>query len=544
MWKKIKNIFGNKENQVEQPQVSPSLENVLSLNKTEECELEDKKEVSISIDLNLQSQIEDGVIEDRPFYLPPSDILGERDYLLTDEEALKPTIERVKWVLENHGISTEQIEMTMGPRYSMLELGLTPADVRKLMRNEKEILQSLGEKGFRVVNPLPNKLAIGLEVPNKDYSSITLSNLIATKDFENNFAKLPFAIGVDSLNHTIVKDLENHPYLLIAGKGQQGKTSILRQLISSLLMKDYPEEFKLIVVSSHSNEFISLDSLPDDYFAVDDSYRVKITSSQNQFEDLLSSLEREIEKRELRLREANKRNIKEYNQAIKEGKLDYKRGHHYLPAIIFIIDEIQDFLSDKKIKEKFLKLLETSGKYGIITIITTKYTDRDSLTPDIRNQFQDKILFNINLSNESRLLANNDLATNLLPEGDVLVLTDNKIERCQTPLCETLDLNPITEYIKTFRWEGNPYFLPDRFSTGSDWTTERDPLFEEVARLVVQTNSASTSSIQRRFRIGYNRAGSIMDQLEAAGIVGPAQGGKPRVILVDNENLEKLLSSK
>lgn len=190
MWKKIKKIFGNKENQVEQPQVSPSLENVLSLNKTEECELEDKKEESISIDLNLQSQIEDGVVEERPFYLPASDILGEGDYLLPDEEKMKPVIERVKWVLENHGISTEKIEIIIGPRCSMLELGLTPADVRKLMRNEKEILQSLGDKGFRIVNPLPDKLAIGLEVPNKEYYSLTLGNLFATKDFENNFAKL------------------------------------------------------------------------------------------------------------------------------------------------------------------------------------------------------------------------------------------------------------------------------------------------------------------------------------------------------------------
>lgn len=371
-----------------------------------------------------------------------------------------------------------------------------------------------------------------------DAGSETLVRLGFIKNF------LGLILGIMGFDSSMTDNIQLSINSLLAGKGQQGKISILRQLIASLLMKDYPEEFKLVVVSYQSNEFLSLDSLPDDYFAVDDSYRVKITSHQNQFDDLLSSLEREIEKRELRLREANKRNIKEYNRTIKEGKLDYKRGHHYLSGIVLIIDEIHDFLSDKKVKEKFLKLIEKSGNYGIVTIIAMKYIDRDTVTPDIRNQFQDKILFNINLSKENRLLANNDLATHLLPEGEVILLTDNKIERCQTPMCETSDLNPIIDHINIFRLEGNPYFLPDRFSIVSDWTTDRDPFFEKVARLVVQTNSASTSSIQRRFRIGDNGAGSIMDQLEAAGIVGPAQGGKPRAILVDNENLEKLLSSK
>lgn len=482
------------------------------------------------------------------FSLPNTGILIERGPSTPDTDSFKQTAERVEWVLNGYGVDGKVINIISGPRCSLYEIQVEPKKLSKLTRNEKDILIALGSRGCRVINPLPNKLAIGIEIPNPiEENNIMPGDLFNSKEFNMSNMKLPIAIGIDSTSNVVFEDLAKLGNMLICGGLEQGKTTLIYQIIASLLFKVSPDDLKFVIAHSNQLELRELNNLPRAYFARATDVRDLITDRPDLYHTFVCLTE-EMEQRTKLLQLAGARSIEEYNNLFVNRTLTPADGHHYLPRLVCIVDEIQPFFNGKEWDDILSPMFEKTKGVGVHFIFTTRYTSADSLTPLIRSYLSNKICFRINLPNESRLATGKTDATNLLDKGDVLVVKDGGVVRCQISNFETKHFKVIVNELGQRDINGYEYILPEQelFETIEPTilpTFDKDPLFDEVARLIVTSNTASTSSLQRRYSIGYNRAGLIMDQLEAAGIVGPAHGGKPRAVLVDPIILESILNA-
>lgn len=482
------------------------------------------------------------------YKLPETNILIKHGLSIPDYDSLNPTAERLEWVLSGYGVDGKIINIAPGPRSSLYEIQVEPKKLAKLVRNEKDILLALGCRGCRIINPLPNKLSIGVEIPNPvENDNIMPGDIFNSKEFNMSNQTLPIAIGIDSSSRIICEDLAELGNLLICGGLEQGKTTLLYQIIASLLFKVSPEDLKFIIAHSNQLELHELNDLPKGYFAHTNDVEGLITERPNLYQTLVCLTE-EMEQRAKLLQLARVKSIEEYNHLYVNRTLNPADGHHYLPRLICIVDEIQPFFNGKEWDDTLSPMFEKTKGVGVHFIFTTRYTSADSLTPLIRSYLPNKICLRINLPNESRLAIGKTDATNLLDKGDVLVVKNNVVARCQTSNFETSDFEIIVDDINQRAFTGSEYILPENesFSTLESTTLpifDKDPLFDEVARFVVTSYTASTSSLQRRYNIGYNRAGLIMDQLEAAGIVGPSNGGKPREVLVDTITLDSILNA-
>lgn len=481
--------------------------------------------------------------------LPSIDILPKTFLKLPDKSSLAAVADRVSWILSGFGINPLNIDIFPGPRYSLYEIEIDPKKLPKLSRNEKDIIIALGGKGCRIVNPIHNKLAIGIEIPNPfDLEAISLYDLFSSNEYKLSKASLPIALGMDASGVVLVKDLAGLNNLLICGGLQQGKTSLVNQIIASLLMRVRADDLKFVIANSNELELQNFESIPENYLA-NDGESDCIISDRPKLYKAFRSLTAEMEMRNGLFSAAGVKSIDDYNSLFVSGRLNPQNGHHYLPHIVCIVDEIQPFLDGKSWDDTLSPMFELTKNTGVHFIFTTRYTSVNTLTPLIRTYFPIRVSFCIGLPNESRLILDSNGATNLLNVGDLLISGNGHIERCQSAKCEFEDIKPIFDF-HGHKAVGTHYILPEK----KDWWEEqiesynqpiiaKDPLFDEVARMIVGSGQSSTSYIQRVFCLGYNRAGKIMDQLESAGIVGPSQGGKPRPVLVDLVALESILNS-
>lgn len=481
------------------------------------------------------------------YTLPDIQLFPCNGILRPDTNDLKHISERLEWVLNGYGIGCNVINITSGPRCSLYEVQVEPRKLSQLARKEKDILTALGNSGCRIINPLPNKLTIGVEIPHQiDEVNIAPGDIFNSTNYYNSDMVLPIAIGIDSENNVVCEDLTKLGHLLICGGWDQGKTTLIYQIIASLLFKVSPDNLKFIIAHSNQLELQELTKLPKDFFAHIDDADVLI-SERTDLHRIFLCLMSEMDPRSKLLQLAGVRSIEEYNTLYVNRSLNPAVGHHYLPRIVCIVDEIQPFFNGKEWDDTLSPMFEMTKGVGIHFIFTTRYTSANSLTPLIRRYMPNKICFKINLSNESRLAIGSTDAVNLLDKGDILLVKSDKIIRCQTSDFKAGHLMKLINEITFKPLIGDDYILPEIESFGeADQTVQPvsdiDPLFEDVARNVVASGSASTSSIQRRYAIGYSRAGKIIDQLEAFGIISPAIDGKPRKVLVDTATLESILN--
>ncbi|MDE6496109.1 MAG: DNA translocase FtsK, partial [Duncaniella sp.] len=425
--------------------------------------------------------------------------------------------------------------------------------IAKIKRLEDDIALSLAALGIRIIAPIPGKGTIGIEVPNKDPQTVSMRSVIASRRFQEkkNEMGLPMAMGCTISNDVFIADLCKMPHLLVAGATGMGKSVGLNTIIASLLYTKHPAELKFVLVDPKMVEFSLYARLENHYLAKLPDEEDAIITDPSKVVATLNSLCVEMDNRYALLRDAACRNLKEYNDKFVHRHLNPEKGHRFMPYIVVIVDEFADLImtAGKEVEMPIARLAQKARAVGMHVILATQRPSTNVITGIIKANFPGRIAFRVFQMVDSRTILDRPGANQLIGRGDMLFSNNGKIDRVQCAFIDTDEVEAICEAIGKQPGYGHAYELPEYVpeSDGSASVgnlTDRDPLFDEAARLVVSTDTASTSSLQRRYSIGYNRAGKIMDQMEAAGIVGPSQGGKPRQVLVDPMTLEHILSNQ
>lgn len=463
---------------------------------------------------------------------------------------------KIQKTLLDFKIPITRIEATVGPTVTLYEI--KPEDGIKIssIRNRvDDIALGVAAIGVRIIAPIPGKGTVGIEVANKDPQTVSMQTVIKSKKFQETKYNLPIALGSTISNEVYMADLTKMPHLLVAGATGQGKSVGLNAIITSLLYCKSPSQLKLVMIDPKQVEFSIYNKIKNHYMAVIpedmDSEEPVITDMQK-VEATLNSLCIEMDNRYTLLKNAHARNIEEYNAKIKEGKLNPLDGHKFLPYIVIVVDEFADLImvAGKNVEMPIARLAQKARAVGMHVIIATQRPTTNVITGIIKANFPARISFKVSSGVDSKTILDTSGAQHLIGRGDMLIFNNSEMVRVQCAYIDTDEVEAICDYVEKQPYAPGPYELPEPQigsneegggSTGP--VGERDPLFEEVARRVVNSNTASTSSLQRLYSIGYNRAGKIMDQLEAVGIVGASQGGKPRAVLVDAVTLESILES-
>lgn len=487
------------------------------------------------------------------YRMPPLDLLLDRPRKsnsvdLAEQEENK---ERITKTLNDYGIQIVKIEATVGPTITLYEI--VPAEgvrIARIKRLEDDIALSLAALGIRIIAPIPGKGTIGIEVPNKDPQTVSIRSILGSRAFQECKYPLPMALGATISNEVYIADLTKMPHLLVAGATGQGKSVGLNTIIASLLYKRHPSELKFVLVDPKMVEFSLYARLEKHYLAKLPDAEEPVVTDANKVVDTLNSLCIEMDSRYDLLRKADCRNITEYNGKFIKRMLNPEKGHRYMPYIVMIVDEFADLImmAGKAVELPIARIAQKARAVGMHLIIATQRPSTNVITGIIKANFPGRIGFRVSQMVDSRTILDAPGANQLIGRGDMLITTGGSMERVQCAFIDTEEVEAICHHIDDQIGFPTAYILPDPpteagESGSSASLSERDSLFEEIARLVVQGNTASTSNIQRKYSIGYNRAGKIMDQLEAAGIVGPASGGKPRNVLVDPTQLEMILES-
>lgn len=462
---------------------------------------------------------------------------------------------RIVDLLRSFGIEISLIKATIGPRITLYEITLAPGLHYKAMRGlEDDLALALSTQGVRIMAPIPGKGTIGIEVPNATTSIVSIRSILDSKVFQESIMELPCAIGKTITNEVFMFDLAKAPHILIGGSTGQGKSVALHTIITSLLYKKHPAELKFILMdprgvemglyNSISNNYLA--ALPDEPAIVSDSYQAAKT---------LESLCTLMNVRYDLLREVGARNIKEYNRKFIDRRIPPRGGHGYMPYIIVIIDSYSAFTmsNGQRIEQSLTELTKFSRPIGIHVIISEKRPSSDILSSEIKSYIPTRISFRVPEKTDSQIILDCEGAEQLIGKGDMLYMNGGTPIRVQCAFVDTPELERISDFISEQQSYRFPFELPDSYSY-NDYSesyeeidvdmTNLDPLFEDAARLIVLRQEGSTSLIQRKFAIGYNRAGRLMDQLEKAGVVGAAMGSKPREVLIQDEvSLENLLFS-
>ena len=470
---------------------------------------------------------------------------------------------RIVETLGQYGIGIKTITAHVGPTVTLFEI--VPEDgvrISKIRNLEDDIALSLAALGIRIIAPMPGRGTIGIEVPNHDPQIVSIREAIASRAFQDSKAALPMVLGCTVTNDVFVADLTKMPHLLVAGATGQGKSVGLNTIIASLLYKKGPSELKFVLIDPKKVEFSLYASLEKYFFAKIEGEEKSIITDTAKVVQTLNSLVQEMENRYLVLEEVGERKLEDYNRRWKKElrhKMDESgKFYKYMPYIVVIVDEFSDLImtAGKEVETPIVRIAQKARAVGIHMIIATQRPSSNVITGLIKANFPGRIAFRVMQMVDSRIILDRPGAQQLIGRGDMLFSANGEITRLQCPLIDTPEIVNICYFIKeqedadTEVSHEQPYILPDyegdtSGGDGGDYSgggslSDRDPLFEEIARLVVTSDTASTSSLQRRYNIGYNRAGRIMDQLEAAGIVGPASGGKPRKVLMDPMDLDQL----
>jgi len=488
----------------------------------------------------------------RDYKFPTLDMLndygGKKSEI--DEEELNANKNKIVETLGNYGIAIDKIKATIGPTVTLYEI-VPAAGIRisKIKNLEDDIALSLAALGIRIIAPIPGKGTIGIEVPNSKPETVSMRSVLSSEKFQNTKYALPCAIGKTISNETYVFDLAKMPHILMAGATGQGKSVGLNAIIASLLYCKHPSELKFVMVDPKKVELTLYNRIERHYLAKLPDSEDAIITDVKKVVRTLNSLCIEMDQRYDLLKSAECRNIIEYNEKFKARKLLPTEGHRFLPYIVLIVDEFADLImtAGREVEAPIARIAQLARAVGIHLIIATQRPSVNIITGSIKANFPARIAFRVISQVDSKTILDQSGANQLIGRGDMLLSTGNDLVRLQCAFIDTPEVEAVTEFIGNQRGYAEPFLLPEvpeDDGEGADIEDdgERDSLFEEAARIVVQTQQGSTSMIQRKLKLGYNRAGRIIDQLEAAGIVGPFSGSKSREVKVTSEAaLEQIL---
>lgn len=478
------------------------------------------------------------------FKFPGLDLLNSYDEgVKVDREELEANKQKIVDTLDHYNISIIKIKATIGPTVTLYEIVPAPGvRIAKIRNLEDDIALSLSAMGIRIIAPIPGKGTVGIEVPNKNPSIVSMRSILESERFQHSKMELPLGLGKTIANESYVVDLAKMPHILMAGATGQGKSVGLNAIIASLLYKKHPSELKFVMVDPKKVELTLYSRIERHYLAkLPDSEEAIITDTRKVVRTL-NSLGIEMDNRYELLKGAQVRNIREYNLKFKARKLNPNHGHRFLPYIVLVVDEFADLImtAGKEVEGPITRLAQLARAVGIHLIIATQRPSVNIITGTIKANFPARIAYRVISKIDSRTILDTSGADQLVGRGDMLMSTGSDLIRLQCAFIDTDELEKITDYIGQQRAYPDALHLPEYYdeeteAPGSIDLDDRDELFEDAARIIVQTQQGSTSLLQRKLKLGYNRAGRIIDQLEAAGIVGPFEGSKAREVRVANE---------
>ena len=487
------------------------------------------------------------------YKFPPLDLLREYEAskVQVTQEELNLNKDRIVATLVNFKIGIQSIKATIGPTVTLYEIvpeaGIKISRIKNL---EDDIALSLAALGIRIIAPIPGRGTIGIEVPNKNREMVSIRSVLSTERFQKSDMELPVVLGKTISNEVFIVDLTKMPHLLVAGATGQGKSVGLNVLLTSLLYKRHPSQLKFVLVDPKKVEMSLFSKIERHYLAKLPNSEEAIITDTRKVVHTLNSLCIEMENRYEMLKDAGAKNTKEYNAKFVSRKLNPKEGHRFLPYIVLVVDELADLMmtAGKEVETPIARLAQLARAIGIHLVVATQRPSVNVITGVIKANFPARLSFRVISKVDSRTILDTGGADQLVGMGDMLLSNGSDIMRLQCPFIDTPEIDKVVDYISNQRGYDSAYLLPefegdDEGGAASVDLAERDSLFEEAARLIVAHQQGSTSLIQRKLKLGYNRAGRLIDQLEAAGIVGPFEGSKAREVLVRDElSLEQLLN--
>ena len=534
------------------PKVAPLKEDDFVIEKVAEEEV---------VEENLASRLVqdfgefDPTLELSRYQFPPIDLLKEYSSggITINQAELEENKNKIVDTLKNYSIGISQIKATVGPTVTLYEI-VPEAGIRisKIKNLEDDIALSLAALGIRIIAPIPGKGTIGIEVPNNNPTMVSMKSVIASPKFQSAEMELPIALGKTISNETFVVDLAKMPHLLMAGATGQGKSVGLNAVLTSLLYKKHPAEVKFVLVDPKKVELTLFNKIERHYLAKLPDGGDAIITDNTKVINTLNSLCIEMDNRYSLLKDAMVRNIKEYNEKFKHRKLNPENGHRYLPYIVLVVDEFADLImtAGKEVETPIARLAQLARAIGIHLIIATQRPSVNVITGMIKANFPARIAFRVTSKIDSRTILDSGGADQLIGRGDMLYTQGNEIVRVQCAFVDTPEVEKVCDFIGAQKAYPEAYLLPEYVGEESGIKldvdiSERDSLFRDAAEVIVTAQQGSASLIQRKLKLGYNRAGRLIDQLEAAGIVGPFEGSKARSVLVpDLVSLEHFLNNE
>ncbi|MCB6971927.1 MULTISPECIES: FtsK/SpoIIIE family DNA translocase [Butyricimonas] len=550
-------------NQVELPLNDENREDIRQDTETITPPATDDIELTVMAD-KLEEQLTKNLMPDTEYdptldlsnyQYPPLDLLEEyaSNASKVTAEELEENKNTIVETLRQYKIEITKIKATIGPTVTLYEIVPAPGiKISKIKNLEDDIALSLAALGIRIIAPIPGAGTIGIEVPNQKPEIVSMRGVIASKKFQESKYALPVALGRTISNEPYTFDLAKMPHLLVAGATGQGKSVGLNAIITSLLYKKHPSQLKFVMVDPKKVELSIYSVIEKHFLAKLPDAEEAIITDNDKVVATLNSLCIEMDSRYDLLKLAHVRNIKEYNEKFVKRQLNPNNGHRYLPYIVVVVDEFADLImtAGKEVEQPIARIAQLARAVGIHMIIATQRPSTNIITGVIKANFPARVAFKVASMIDSRTILDSPGANQLIGRGDMLISKDSEMVRVQCAFVDTPEVDAVTKFIADQQGYPEAYMLPEYVSDTENGVNSdvdlgmKDPLFEEAARLVVNTQQGSTSSIQRRFSIGYNRAGRIIDQLEAAGIVGPFEGSKARQVLIPDEySLEHILKT-
>lgn len=536
----------------------------LDVEKPLETKKDSKPEPAFTIEEPTETEeLAEKLVEEKGLYdptldlssykFPPLELLNEYEAgkVQVTQEELNANKDRILATLTNFKIGITSIKATIGPTVTLYEIvpdaGIKISRIKNL---EDDIALSLAALGIRIIAPIPGKGTIGIEVPNKNREMVSIRSVLGSPGFVKTDKELPIAIGKTISNEVLVIDLAKMPHLLVAGATGQGKSVGLNVILASLLYKRHPSQLKFVLVDPKKVEMSLFSKIERHYLAKLPNSEEAIITDTKKVVHTLNSLCIEMENRYEILKDAGARNLKEYNAKFVGRKLNPKEGHRFLPYIVLVIDELADLMmtAGKEVETPIARLAQLARAIGIHLVVATQRPSVNVITGVIKANFPARLSFRVTSKVDSRTILDAGGADQLVGQGDMLLSSGSDVIRIQCPFVDTPEIEKVCDFIGAQRGYDSAYMLPefegeDESGASSVDLSERDALFEEAAQLIVNHQQGSTSLIQRKLKLGYNRAGRLIDQLEAAGIVGPFEGSKAREVLIkDQLSLEQLLN--
>jgi S-DNA-T family DNA segregation ATPase FtsK/SpoIIIE len=488
------------------------------------------------------------------FKFPTIDLLEDygQGKINIDTAELERNKDQIIQTLSNYNIQISKIKATVGPTVTLYEIIPAPGvRISRIKNLEDDIALSLAALGIRIIAPIPGKGTIGIEVPNANKDIVSMRSMLASEKFQSAQMELPIALGKTIANENYIADLSKMPHLLMAGATGQGKSVGLNAILVSLLFKKHPSELKLILIDPKKVELTLYKHIEKHYLAKLPDEAEAIVTDTRKVVHTLNALCIEMDERYDLMKEAHVRNIAEYNEKFIKRRLNPEKGHRYLPYFVMVVDEFADLMmtAGKEVEGPITRLAQLARAIGIHLVIATQRPSVNIITGTIKANFPARVAFKVTAKVDSRTILDGGGADQLIGRGDMLLSIGGHIIRLQCPFVDTHEVEKICNFIGQQRGYAEAFFLPEyvdenELKDGGFDSGEMDELFEEAARLIVRHQSGSTSLIQRKMKLGYNRAGRIMDQLCEAGVVGPSEGSKAREVLIQDEYaLEQFLKN-